>query len=263
MSEAASKRTREDEDGEASGDDEYKDFEIERIWKYRRSQNPTSQNGREFLVEWKGEWPGEQYQWVASDDLGDSKSMLNAFYMRDPHVDLRDANPELLQHFDAVVEPRDKQITGDCAVGSNLLAGTGDRWFNMEVMSCVPAAGFPLLVCKVGGDADSPEMLAEKGMREEKNRAENAMKEAIAAKEKGDAQMDKLANKFRTLLRYLTPPNAKVDGKKFTGNDFKKLDSQQLADFALMPFMRQFEAYQAGFMDESMGGRGSGGSASD
>lgn len=41
------------------------------------------QTGREFLVEWKGDWPGEQFQWVQQEDLGDAKSMLQAFYNRD------------------------------------------------------------------------------------------------------------------------------------------------------------------------------------
>lgn len=151
------------------------------------------------------------------------------------------------------------QIKGDCAVGSSLVAGTGDRWFEMEVMSCVPAAGYPLLVCKVGNDVDSPQLLAERGLREEKNRAENAMKEAIAAKETAEAQTDKLAHKFRTLMRYMTPPNAEIDGKKFTGHEFKSYTSQQLANFPMKPFMKQFEAHMAGWHDEVTGG----GSASD
>ena len=116
-------------------------------------------------------------------------------------------------------------------------------------MSCVPAAGYPLLVCKVGGDVDAPGLLADRGFREERNRAENAMKEAIAAKESAEAQLEKLATKFGTLLRYFTPPNAEIDGKKFSGDDFKKYSSKQLADFALKPFMRQLEAHQAGYMD--------------
>lgn len=38
------------------------------------------------MVEWKGDWPGEQYQWVREEDLGDARSMLTAFYNRDVRV---------------------------------------------------------------------------------------------------------------------------------------------------------------------------------
>ena len=82
---------------------------------------------------------------------------------------------------------------------------------------------------------------------------------SVTAKETAEAQTDKLAHKFRTLMRYMTPPNAEIDGKKFTGHEFKSYTSQQLANFPMKPFMKQFEAHMAGWHDEVTGG----GSASD
>lgn len=222
--------------------EEYEEFEIESVENIRVSAEGYPQ----YLVKWKGHWPGQQYSWLDREDMTGAKAPIEEYIRKNPDSAGAAAHRQRkrLPHKSPpslVVDSISKPKTGII-----LAAAKGGEWFDATVENYVPGREAHLLV-KVVAQVAAPVSLVEKSVQTNLDALHAALEKKT--RERNDAEgrathlqklNDALANRLRTLLNYFKPPEWHFrDGKKEVGS----ASVEDLSGVDLKEFVQCFEQH--------------------
>jgi len=180
------------------------DFEVESIHDFR-----VIKGVRQYNIRWKGDWPGQQFEWMDEHECVEScGELISEYWLQVDRVGIRSQDPGKVMSSKSakgasLIPTVDHDKAPQFAIGGKAKVQCGGLWVNGEIIMSKDLGSHRLVTMSLGREIDPPRHIVDPEIMKQNQTQKNKIQELQAANNEKDEIIDKFGTRLRMCLRFM------------------------------------------------------------